>query len=668
MALAGMTDESEFEKFVKDMIPEAENVVKQKNRHSPFQLHYIKMLTIIESKGLHEFEKLNEDIEKQVQYTFDEINALEEFVDPWNYIKKRETQIEDTAAESKSLRDAGNKHYQKKALDLALKAYSESIMSAPLDRQGKGRDAALGLGNRSAVYFELKDYQKCLDDMSAAFLFGYPSELAYKLWDRRGRCLEVLGFLRDASEAFKACQASLAQSNLKPPKRDELDAIMKQAIDGLDMSQCKGTYEDNHVRDIPCPFKIWETHPKFPHISDSLNIVFNETQGRHVLATKNIEVGEPVVIEEPISFHMSPFKMATNCTNCFRTCGNSVLPSPLLKKAKFCGLRCWKLAMNSYHPVEANFDITEVFYGDDANSQLSGCISLAYRAVSQKKLAFFLDNRESLFTAHDKLYGTNVSEDFSYEKDEHYRGLFNLVTHYDQMQIKDRVTIMIRSVVLLKCLKAAGYFGGEPTSQLHLTPEEVFIGKLLFHFQCGIQYNLHTIYQVNGIMEPSKRIPLQDIGSGVYPTTLFFNHSCAPNTIRVNQGPRVIIITKSFIKAGEEVTDCYGIHHMSIPKAERQETLRRGYAFDCQCVACKHDYPLLANLPNQLTPQVALKLGNTLGKYQKLFQEGKYGKALNVCQEYIRKLTTLGVPAPHRNYEIAVIALCGSLWAMAKDC
>ena len=40
-------------------------------------------------------------------------------------------------------------------------------------------------------------------------------------------------------------------------------------------------------------------------------------------------------------------------------------------------------------------------------------------------------------------------------------------------------------------------------------------------------------------MEAAKKIPLVDIGSGVYPTTLFFNHSCVPNTVRVNQGPRV---------------------------------------------------------------------------------------------------------------------------------
>ena len=47
------------------------------------------------------------------------------------------------------------------------------------------------------------------------------------------------------------------------------------------------------------------------------------------------------------------------------------------------------------------------------------------------------------------------------------------------------------------------------------------------------------ILQIDGALEAGKKIPLLDIGAGVYPTTLFFNHSCAPNTLRINQGTRV---------------------------------------------------------------------------------------------------------------------------------
>ena len=47
------------------------------------------------------------------------------------------------------------------------------------------------------------------------------------------------------------------------------------------------------------------------------------------------------------------------------------------------------------------------------------------------------------------------------------------------------------------------------------------------------------LFEVDGALEAGKKIPLLDIGAGVYPTTLFFNHSCAPNTLRINQGTRV---------------------------------------------------------------------------------------------------------------------------------
>lgn len=54
-----------------------------------------------------------------------------------------------------------------------------------------------------------------------------------------------------------------------------------------------------------------------------------------------------------------------------------------------------------------------------------------------------------------------------------------------------------------------------------------------------LMFFIYVILQIDGALEAGKKIPLLDIGAGVYPTTLFFNHSCAPNTLRINQGTRV---------------------------------------------------------------------------------------------------------------------------------
>ena len=47
------------------------------------------------------------------------------------------------------------------------------------------------------------------------------------------------------------------------------------------------------------------------------------------------------------------------------------------------------------------------------------------------------------------------------------------------------------------------------------------------------------VYAADGKIEAGKKLPLLDIGAAYYSNIVLFNHSCAPNTIRINQGNRV---------------------------------------------------------------------------------------------------------------------------------
>ena len=84
-----------------------------------------------------------------------------------------------------------------------------------------------------------------------------------------------------------------------------------------------------------CPFEMWDRNPVFPPLSDALGIHFDDVGGRHIIATRNIIAGEPVVIEEPVSAHLSPCFMAANCIHCLRRNGHSVLPSPVNVRARY---------------------------------------------------------------------------------------------------------------------------------------------------------------------------------------------------------------------------------------------------------------------------------------------------------------------------------------------
>ena len=78
-----------------------------------------------------------------------------------------------------------------------------------------------------------------------------------------------------------------------------------------------------------------------------------------------------------------------------------------------------------------------------------------------------------------------------------------MVNHQTGMNSDDKQAFCVRTVILLKCLQEAGYFDSKPklnpdgnSDVIILSPEELYIGELLFHFQTGIQYNLHAVYQV----------------------------------------------------------------------------------------------------------------------------------------------------------------------------
>ena len=78
---------------------------------------------------------------------------------------------------------------------------------------------------------------------------------------------------------------------------------------------------------ISCPNKV------FPEFSVSASLAFNESAGRHVVATRNIRAGEVIAVEDPaISFlsldERGASAFGSACTHCLMR-NLDCLPSPL---------------------------------------------------------------------------------------------------------------------------------------------------------------------------------------------------------------------------------------------------------------------------------------------------------------------------------------------------
>lgn len=77
------------------------------------------------------------------------------------------------------------------------------------------------------------------------------------------------------------------------------------------------------------------------------------------------------------------------------------------------------------------------------------------------------------------------------------------------------------------------------------------------------------------------------LGSAVYPTASFFNHSCDPTMYRVQAGRAVEFYTRRTVEVGEELTISYG--EISDKLEERRSKLAKEYFFWCACVRCKKE-------------------------------------------------------------------------------
>ena len=189
MKVVGISDVSEFDSLVKQHSPNIENFDKSLQQHSPFDLQMVLFKEQLESRGLEQLSQLSSDEEK-IKYVYEVLMQDQDFRNINNVCLKVKSKKD--SEKSKKLRDLGNKNFQKKVNEEAIRYYNESILAGPII-DGVGQEVSLGLGNRSVVLFNMSEYENCLSDISAALYFGYPANLQYKVYERQGRCYQALG-------------------------------------------------------------------------------------------------------------------------------------------------------------------------------------------------------------------------------------------------------------------------------------------------------------------------------------------------------------------------------------------------------------------------------------------------------------------------------------------
>lgn len=163
----------------------------------------------------------------------------------------------------------GNESYKSLRFSRALFYYNKSLCHAIPTSE----EFALNFANRSAVYFEIEEYEACIENIQLAIDFGYPKDKVNKLLERHDKCIELI----------ECCEKELNQSPWN-------------------------FFKLSH-----------EANKKIPYIVDCVEMKKSKKYGRHLITNKRLKAGDIIAIEKPFYKFIMNSSRFTHCANCLKS-------------------------------------------------------------------------------------------------------------------------------------------------------------------------------------------------------------------------------------------------------------------------------------------------------------------------------------------------------------
>lgn len=192
-------------------------------------------------------------------------------------------------------RKLGNKLFAQKKWREAMESYNKSLCYA----ENNSENVALVYSNRSACFFHMRMYEKCLTDIKLAESAKYPEGLKSKLEKRKADCRQLI----QNGDQFVPLEPALS----------------------------------------------FEPNEKFPSMANILKIECNKKYGRHITTNTEIDVGQTVLLERAY-FTKLLINKSMRCNICLKTDTNLV-PCLNCTVDLFCYGKCER---NELHRFECN--------------------------------------------------------------------------------------------------------------------------------------------------------------------------------------------------------------------------------------------------------------------------------------------------------------------------
>ena len=510
-----------------------------------------------------------------------ELEGIDKLLDTSNIPKLRKS-----SKISEQKRNEGNKFFQKGQYEKALSEYNDSLAYACPhcdDQDGKSY-VALALANRSAALFHLKKHEDCLRDIEDALKAGYPEDLQYKLYGRRGQCYQALKLNSEAKDAFEVAKGLLDKAKLESEKKYTMYKDTQKNIDACNKSQSsKRSNLPNEKTNLP---KVSDG-PNATHASltAACKVAFSAEKGRYVVANRDIRPGEVILVEKPYASVLHAEQENSMCHHCLMSCIAPV-PCQHCPMARYCSRTCRDASWDSYHKYEC--DILHIIY----KTGLGAKYHLALRIVIVAGLDFLLGLREekSKSTTQEtnagEMKGCNAGGQYVAGD---YSTVDHLLSHDGDHATESLACMSARAVFLAKLLEKSEFF--TPVSPEERSEVVTYISELILGHVKRIECSILEMFNMKSYNAMMASFQYKLFGHGLHTTYNLFNNSCSPNTSQHFHGNQCFVLALSTIKKGEEVSVTYGWRHDTHPRVARQFVLLKCYHFLCSCEACSNFWP-----------------------------------------------------------------------------
>ncbi|XP_074040777.1 SET and MYND domain-containing protein 4-like [Leptinotarsa decemlineata] len=459
-------------------------------------------------------------------------------------------------------RQLGNEMYKVKKNKEARELYTKSLVYC----EKNSGNISLALANRSAVLFEYGLYEECLKDIKYALEHDYPEKLRWKLEARR-----------EKAEKLK--------------------------------------FKNTHSNAEPLPRIPRELQSDLIESASNLVEIRNSNElGRHVVAKRNIQVGEILAVEKPFC-HILINHFYDHCHECLQvsyhsvSCGNCT-------QVLYCSEECRDKAQY-YHKYECSILKTL------RNLQLNKLKMLPLKICLVVKDMYHLIQDLNRMDIGEKYYSSR------------YKEIHNLMSNTEKRSVSDLFERSASTAVMYHLVKTYTHF-------FQKEEEEIIFKDILLHHLQTAPSNFHEISEISA--NTDQIYELDEIGAGAYSFLSLFNHSCSPNVVRHCHGNVIVLRAIQTIKEGEQCNDNYGYHYALMNKQDRKMKLKDQYYFDCNCEVCLHDWPSLRELP-VIETDIGIEDQDFL-----LLQKGDLECAKRIVQNILPRISELEVPKPNRNH------------------